>query len=70
MNKLKGADIIFCRNVLIYFDTASKTKVVSKLYDNLNRGGYLFIGHSESLHGISKAFKLVHFNKSIAYKKE
>ena len=70
MSKMKGADIIFCRNVLIYFDTASKTKVVSKLYDNLNRGGYLFIGHSESLHGISKAFRLVHFNKSIAYKKE
>jgi chemotaxis protein methyltransferase CheR len=70
MNMYRGIDIIFCRNVLIYFDTSSKTKVVSKLYDNLNSGGYLFIGHSESLHGISKAFKLVHFNKSIAYKKE
>jgi chemotaxis protein methyltransferase CheR len=70
MNQFKGIDIIFCRNVLIYFDEASKSKVVSKLYNNLLSGGYLFIGHSESLHGISKAFKLVHFNKAIAYKKE
>ena len=70
MSEFKGIDIIFCRNVLIYFDEASKSKVVSKLYNNLLSGGYLFIGHSESLHGISKAFKLVHFNKAIAYKKE
>ena len=62
-------DIIFCANVLIYFDQQSKTKVVSNLYNNLNPNGYLFIGYSETLHGISKAFKLVSFPKTIGYKK-
>jgi chemotaxis protein methyltransferase CheR len=68
--KIMGkSDIIFCANVLIYFDQQSKTKVVSNLYNNLNPNGYLFIGYSETLHGISKAFKLVSFPKAIGYKK-
>jgi chemotaxis protein methyltransferase CheR len=70
MRLMNDFDIIFCANVLIYFDQKSKIHVVANLYDSLNRGGYLFIGYSESLHGISKAFKLVHFPKTIAYKKE
>jgi chemotaxis protein methyltransferase CheR len=67
---LGSFDIIFCCNVLIYFDAKSKIQVVSDLYDNLNRGGYLFIGYAESLHGISTAFKLINFPKTVAYKKE
>jgi len=63
-------DIIFCANVLIYFDQASKIQVVSDLYDNLNPGGSLFIGYAESLHGISSAFKLVNFPKTVSYQKE
>ena len=43
-------DIIFCRNVLIYFDRKTQLEVIRKLIDNLTPGGYLFIGHSESLH--------------------
>jgi chemotaxis protein methyltransferase CheR len=43
-------DIIFCRNVLIYFDRKTQLEVVRKLTDHLAVGGYLFIGHSESLH--------------------
>ncbi len=70
MRQMRGFDIIFCCNVLIYFDTQSKIQVVSHLYDSLNHGGYLFIGYAESLHGISKAFTLVNFPKTIAYKKE
>jgi len=46
-------DVIFLRNVLIYFDLETKRKIVSKLVDKLQRGGYLFIGHSESLKGIN-----------------
>ncbi len=61
MQQMTGFDIIFCCNVLIYFDQKSKIQVVSNLYDALNRGGYLFIGYAESLHGISTAFKLVNF---------
>lgn len=67
---MKGFDVIFCRNVLIYFDDEAKKRFVAQLYDNLNPGGYLFIGHSESLHNISRAFKLVHFPGALGYKKE
>jgi len=70
MQLMKGFDIIFCRNVLIYFDDAARKKIVSHLYDNINPGGYLFIGHSESLHNITRAFKLVHFPGALGYKKE
>lgn len=63
-------DIIFCRNVLIYFDLDSKKKVLDKFYELLKPGGYLFLGHSESLHGISAAFKLILFKGALAYKKE
>ena len=65
-----GYDAIFCRNVLIYFDDELKRRVVSKLYDSLKPGGYLIIGHSESLHNISRAFKLVHFTGALGYRKE
>ncbi len=69
MKLMNNFDVIFCANVLIYFDMKSKIKVVSHLYNGLNPGGYLFIGYSETLHGISKAFKLVSFPKTITYKK-
>ena len=67
---MKGFDVIFCRNVLIYFDDSARKRFVAQLYDCLNHGGYLFIGHSESLHNISRAFKLVHFPGALGYKKE
>ncbi len=70
MRMMIGFDIIFCANVLIYFDQTSKIKVISNLYNSLNKGGYLYIGYSETLHGISKAFKLVSFPNTVGYKKE
>jgi len=70
MRTMKNFDIIFCCNVLIYFDIPSKQKVVSHLYDSLNNNAYLFIGYSESLHGVSKSFKLIHLPKAMTYKKE
>ncbi|RVU06845.1 protein-glutamate O-methyltransferase CheR [Novosphingobium umbonatum] len=48
----KPVDMIFCRNVLIYFDKPTQQKVVSRLCDNLVSGGYLFLGHSESITGL------------------
>ena len=45
-------DLIFCRNVLIYFDRETQEKVISKLIKQLKPGGYFFIGHSESLSGM------------------
>jgi chemotaxis protein methyltransferase CheR len=70
MRQMTHFDIIFCSNVLIYFDLKAKIQVVGDLYDSLNRGGYLFIGSSEMLHRISNAFKLVSFPKMTVYKKE
>ena len=69
-SRIRGMDFVFCRNVLIYFDIEARKRVVASFYESLNPGGYLFIGHSESLHGISRAFKLIHFPKVIVYKKE
>jgi chemotaxis protein methyltransferase CheR len=70
MKMMFNFDLVMCANVLIYFDAESKIKVVSRLYDAMSAGGYLFIGYSETLHGISKAFKLISFPKTIGYKKE
>lgn len=66
---MKTFDIIFCANVLIYFDTASKSKVVQHFYNNLQPYGYFFVGQSESLHGVNDKFKTVHFPGGFTYKK-
>lgn len=66
----RGVDFLFCRNVLIYFDNEVKKRVVRGFYDTLNHGGYLFLGEAESLHGISSAFKVEHFPGVFVYKKE
>ena len=50
-------DFIFCRNVVIYFDKPTQRKLFDRYADALNEGGYLFIGHSETLHGVTTRFK-------------
>ncbi len=66
---IRGIDVVFCRNVLIYFDEKAKQKAVSLLYDALRPNGYLFIGTSESLHNVTRAFKPTVINKVIVYQK-
>ncbi len=70
MSMHSGMDFIFCRNVMIYFSDEVKKQIVRGFYNSLRPGGYFYIGHSESLHGISKAFKLVYFRHALAYHKE
>ena len=70
MSRITDCDVIFCCNVLIYFDMPSKKQVVENLFNSLNSGGYLFVGYSESLHGVTKDLKLVHLPQAMAYKKE
>lgn len=70
LKRVPKSDIIFCRNVIIYFDDEVKKNVISSFYDNLLPGGYLFIGHSESLHNITRAFRPIHHPGSIIYLKE
>jgi chemotaxis protein methyltransferase CheR len=64
---MRGFDAIFCCNVLIYFDLASKTRVVEHFLNSLLPHGYLFLGHSESLYGVNDNFRLVHFPRASAY---
>ena len=63
------ADAIFCRNVLIYFDRQSKLDAVSVFYRHLSPGGYLMLGHTESLINLSTAFELAHLSEDLAYRK-
>ncbi|MCL2189379.1 MAG: protein-glutamate O-methyltransferase CheR [Defluviitaleaceae bacterium] len=55
----KKFQVIFCRNVMIYFDAGVREQVVKKLYDATETGGYLFIGHSESLNNTNTAYKYI-----------
>jgi chemotaxis protein methyltransferase CheR len=64
---MKGMDLIFCCNVLIYFDGPSKAKVIDHFFSNLNFGGYFFLGTSESLFKLNDRFHLVHFPGTISY---
>ena len=62
-------DTIFCRNVLIYFDARSRRRVIDNLYERLWPGGYLLLGHSESLLNLSTAFELTHLKEDLVYRK-
>jgi chemotaxis protein methyltransferase CheR len=69
MTFMKSMDVIFCCNVLIYFDLASKRRVIQHFFNNLLPHGYLFLGHSESLFGVNDDFRLVHLPGATAYVK-
>lgn len=62
-------DVIFCRNVMIYFDEAEQKRLVEKFYRCLNPEGYLFVGHAESLFGLSSKFRMIHENSGTAYQR-
>ena len=62
-------DVIFCRNVIIYFDQTAKKKVIDIFDRMLHEGGYLLLGHSESLTNISTAFTLRHLKNDMVYQK-
>jgi chemotaxis protein methyltransferase CheR len=60
-------DFIFCRNVMMYFDDAEQKRLVGKFYRCLAPGGHLFVGHAESLLGMTNKFSLFHRNQGSAY---
>lgn len=66
---MKGMDLIFCCNVLIYFDLASKRRVVQHFFSSLQPPGYFFLGHAESLFQVSDQFHLVHLPGTTSYLK-
>jgi len=68
-NGLRNLDVVFCRNVLIYFDPEEQQRVVAKLVRALKPGGYLFLGHSESVQGKIEDLKFVYHGRGTAYRK-
>ena len=62
-------DVIFCRNVLIYFDDASRRVAAENLYENLAPGGYICLGHSESMSRITPLFEVRRFADAIVYQR-
>jgi chemotaxis protein methyltransferase CheR len=65
----RNFDVIFCRNLLIYFDDASRKTASDTFYEALNPGGYLCLGHSESMSRISSLFEVRKFPEAIVYRK-
>lgn len=61
-------DIVFCRNVLIYFSAALKKDILTRIHATLKPGGYLYLGSSESLAMVSNLFEMVHCNPGVVYK--
>jgi len=67
--RMQNIDIIFCRNVMIYFDSQTSLRVIENFHNCLARGGYLFLGHSETLWQITDKFERVEFPQTFIYKK-
>lgn len=62
-------DVILCRNVIIYFDAETKRRVIQSFYERVRPGGYLLLGHAESLINISSAFELSHLERDLVYRR-
>jgi len=60
-------DVIFCRNVMMYFDEAEQKRLLQKFFRCLNPGGYLFVGHAESLLGLTDQFTMIYRDTGTAY---
>lgn len=67
--QFRNVDVIFCRNLLIYFDDASRRTAAEVFYDALNPGGFVCLGHSESMSRISSLFTVRRFPDAIVYQK-
>ncbi len=63
-------DIVFCRNVLIYFTADVKKQILTKIHSCLQPGGYLFLGGSESLNGMNELYEMVHCRPGIIYRRK
>lgn len=65
----RGFDVIFCRNLLIYFDDLSRARAAEVFYDALHPGGFICLGHSESMSRITSLFRVRRFPDAIVYQK-
>ena len=69
MRLVDPVDAVFCRNVMIYFDVAARKRVCRSFHDKLTDGGFLLLGHSESLLNVTADFELVHLKADLVYRK-
>lgn len=70
MARYRPLDFVFCRNVFIYFDDPARRRVLSTFYDLLLPGGYIFLGHAESVSRFSSAFEMRRFGDAICHRKQ
>jgi chemotaxis protein methyltransferase CheR len=66
---LRNLDVVFCRNVIIYFDEAAQKAVIDRFWEAMGRHSFLFIGHSESLFGMNTEFSFLKTDWAVIYKK-
>ncbi len=66
---LEPLDVIFCRNVLLYFDPPARRQVLRQLHARLRPGGWLLLGHAESLLQLSADFEVVHLDRALVFRK-
>ena len=69
MVKIKSIDVVFCRNLLIYFDDISRREAIAKIYDAMADQGFILLGHSESMSRISSAFTSRRLGESMVYQR-
>ena len=62
-------DAVFCRNVMIYFDLSARRRVLARFHEKLRDGGWLLLGHSESLLNVTADFEMVHLTRDLVYRK-
>lgn len=67
---INGFDVVFCRNVIIYFDQVAQEQVINRIYDSMGQTSYLFIGHSESLFGMDTKFVFTKLGETCLYMKK
>ena len=68
-SRWRDIDVVFCRNVLIYFDEVSRRTAAHNLYDSMAPGGFICLGHTESMSRISPLFNVCRFADAIVYQK-
>jgi chemotaxis protein methyltransferase CheR len=64
-----GLDVLFCRNVMIYFDLETRRRVLRGFHAKLRPGGWLLLGHSESLLQVTADFELAHLRNDLVYRR-
>lgn len=69
VRRMKNIDVIFCRNLLIYFDDLSRKMAAEFMYESLSPGGYMCLGHSESMGRISSLYDVKKFPEAIVYQR-